>query len=151
MYQNRLIKPWIKSALHVLWLFYTVFCFKRFIKSVLCIYDQTIHGKTIYEWHTDDIRVHTSDIWMTYEYIRVTYGLHTSTNEWHTDNIRVHTRDIRIIYEYIRVTYEWHGIRITFERHTDDMRFQRKIKLSFSKHFEKSLSKYLICKRIPCM
>ena len=33
-----------------------------------------VHGKTTYESHTDDIRVHTSDIWMTYEYIRVTYG-----------------------------------------------------------------------------
>ena len=41
MYQNRLIKPWIKSVLLVLGLFYTGICFIRFIKSVLCIYDQT--------------------------------------------------------------------------------------------------------------
>ena len=31
-----------------------------------------VHGQTIYESHTDDIRVHTSDMPMTYEYIRVT-------------------------------------------------------------------------------
>ena len=101
-----------------------------------------VHGKTIddwhtstYEWNTDDIRVHTSDIRMTYEYMRVTYGWHTSTYEWHTDDIRVHTI-------YIRMTREWH---------TDDMRLERKIKLSFLKLFDNSLSKYLICKRIPCM
>ena len=41
MYQNWLIKPWIKSVLHVLGLFYTFICFIRFIKSVLYIYDQT--------------------------------------------------------------------------------------------------------------
>ena len=33
-----------------------------------------VHGKTKNERHTDGIRVHTSDIRMTYEYIRVTYG-----------------------------------------------------------------------------
>ena len=65
-----------------------------------------------YEWHTDDIRVHTSDIWMIYEYIRVTYGWHTthiqviyrghaSTYEWDTN-------DIQVIYEYIRLTYKWY-------------------------------------------
>ena len=43
-----------------------------------------------YEWHTDDIRVHTSVIGMTYEYTRVTYGWHTSTYDWHTNGIRVH-------------------------------------------------------------
>ena len=37
-----------------------------------------VHGKTTYEWHTDDIRVHTSHVRMTYEYTRVTYGWHTS-------------------------------------------------------------------------
>ena len=31
----------------------------------------TVHGETTYESHTDDIRVHTSDIRMAYEYIRV--------------------------------------------------------------------------------
>ena len=33
-----------------------------------------VHDKTTYQWHTDDIPVHTNDIRMTYEYIRATYG-----------------------------------------------------------------------------
>ena len=130
-------------------------------------WNEQVHGKTTYEWHTNDIRVHTIDIRMTYEYIRVTYGWHTSTYEWHKD-------DIRMTYEYIRVTYGWHtrtyewhpediqvhtsdirvhtsDIRMTYEWHTGDMRFERQIKLSFLKLFDNSLSKYLICKRIPCM
>ena len=32
----------------------------------------TVHGETTYESHTDDIRVHTSDMRMAYEYIPVT-------------------------------------------------------------------------------
>ena len=40
-----------------------------------------------YEWHTNDIGVHTSDIRMT-----------TSTYQWYTDDI----------HEYIQVTYGWH-------------------------------------------
>ena len=76
----------------------------------------TVYGKTTCEWHTDDIRVHTSEVRMTYEYIQVTYGWHTSDvrmtykyiratyghhtgiYEWHTDDIRVHTSDIRMIH-----------------------------------------------------
>ena len=101
-----------------------------------------VHGKTTYRWHTDDIRTHTSDMWITYEYIRVTYGWHTSTYDWHTDDIQVntsdirmtyewhtdeiqlhtsdirmtwvHTSDIRITYEYIRVTYGWHTSTFCF-------------------------------------
>ena len=42
-------------------------------------------------------------------------------------------------------------IPMTFELHTDDMRFERKIKLSFLKLFDNSISNYLICERIPCM
>ena len=67
-----------------------------------------VPGKTTDEWHTDDIPVHTSDIRMTYEYIRVTYRwhtsdipLHTTTCKWHTGDIRVHTADIRMAYAYI--------------------------------------------------
>ena len=41
----------------------------------------SVHGKTTYQWYTDDIRVHTSDIRMTYEYIRLTC-------KWHANNIR---------------------------------------------------------------
>ena len=66
------------------------------------------------------VKLHTSDIRMTYEYIRVTYGRHASAYEWHTDDIRVHTSDIRMTYEYIRVTYGWHTS--TYEWHTDDIR-----------------------------
>ena len=80
-----------------------------------------------YEWHTDDIRVHTSDIRMAYEYIRVayeyirvTYGWHKITYEWHTNDIRIHTSDIRMTYEYIRVTYGWHTS--TYEWHANDIR-----------------------------
>ena len=51
-----------------------------------------------YNWHTDDIRVYTSDMRMTYEYIRVTHGWNSSIYEWHTNDIwiRVHTSDIRM-------------------------------------------------------
>ena len=85
------------------------------------------------------VKPHTSDIRVIDEYIRVTYGWHTSTYEWHTDYIRVtygwHTstyewRTIR--YEYIQVTYvwstssyDWHTttyeyIRVTYEWHNSD-------------------------------
>ena len=123
--------------------------------------------RSTYEWHTDDIQVHTRDIRMTYQYIRVTYEWHTSTYEWHTDDMRVHTSGIQMTYEYIRVTYGWHtstyewhtndirvhtsDIRMTCEWHTDDTGLERKIKLSFLKLFDNSLSNHLICKRIPCM
>ena len=94
-----------------------------------------VHGKTTDEWHTNDIWVHTSDIRVTYEYMRVTYGWCTSTNEWHTNEIRVDTSEKRM-------TYKWH---------TDDIRFERKIKLTSLKLFDNPLSKYLISKSIPCM
>ena len=58
------------------------------------------------------VKPHTSDIRMTYVYIQVPYGCHTSTYEWHTDDIRVHANGIRVTYEYIRVTS---NIRMTFE------------------------------------
>ena len=58
------------------------------------------------------MQLHTSDIRMTYEYIR---GF--------TDDIRVHRSDIRMTYEHIRVTYAWHTS--TCKLHTDDMRFKR--------------------------
>ena len=79
-----------------------------------------VHGKTTYEWHTDDMRVHTSDIRVTYEYIRVTYeyirvayGWHTSTYEWHTDNIRVNTSYIQMAWctNAIRVSYGCNAVR----------------------------------------
>ena len=65
---------------------------------------------SLYEWHTGDIQVHASDIRMTYEYIiRV-----------HTENIRVRTSDIRITYEYKWVAYEWCTSDI--QVHTIDIR-----------------------------
>ena len=99
------------------------------------------------------VKPHTSDIRMTDEYIRVTYGWHTSTYEWRTD-------DMRVTYRWHMSTYEWHtdnirvhtsDIRMTFEWHTDDMRFERKMKLTFWKLFDNSLLKYLICKKVPCI
>ena len=63
---------------------------------------------------------------MTYVYLRVTCGWHTSTHQWRTNDIRVstsgiriYTSDIRMIYDYIRVTYEWH--MYTYEGHTDEI------------------------------
>ena len=40
----------------------------------MVIKKKKVHGKTTYEWYTNDMRVHNSDKQMTYEYIRVTYG-----------------------------------------------------------------------------
>ena len=55
-----------------------------------------VHGKTTYEWHTDDIRVHKSDIrW------------HTSTYEWNTDDIRVHVDKIWAHTNDTQMTCEW--------------------------------------------
>ena len=35
---------------------------------------------------------------MTYGYIRVAYGWHTSTCEWNTDDIRVHTNEYILVH-----------------------------------------------------
>ena len=57
-------------------------------------------------WHTDDIRVHTSDIRMAYDY---TDDWHTNrsdirhievTYKWHMSDIRVHTIDIWMKYKF---------------------------------------------------
>ena len=42
---------------------------------------KTVHGKTTYKEHKDDIRVYGNDIQKTYEYMRVTYGWHKITYE----------------------------------------------------------------------
>ena len=112
---------------------------------MLLIVSERYHGKTTYEWHTDVIWVHTSDIRMTYEYIRVTYGWHTGTYEWHTDDIQIHTTDILM-------KYKWHTC--TYDLHSNDI---RNIKLYygfgafrslFSKLFVlKTLLLYCWCKR----
>ena len=62
-----------------------------------------LRGKTTYKWHTNNIRVHTNDKWMTSECIRVIYRWHVSKHEWHTDGIQVHTSDIRMIYGWHRI------------------------------------------------
>ena len=71
-----------------------------------------------YEWHSDDIRVHTSS-----------YEWHTSTYEWHTDDI--HTSDIRMAFKYMHIIMRAHGsgmqmtyeyIGVTYEWHTSDTR-----------------------------
>ena len=72
-----------------------------------CIFP--VHAKTTYEWHTDEIRVHTSDIRMIYE-----------SDDWHMDEIRVHTSDIRMTNDYIQVIYGWHTSKC--EWHMDDIR-----------------------------
>ena len=94
------------------------------LKSYIILQAKTVHGKTTYEWHTDDIRVNTSDIRMTYKYIRVTYGWHWSEIRMTYEYIRVaygwHRSEIRMTYEYIRVTYRWH--KSTYEWHTNGIR-----------------------------
>ena len=126
------------------------------------------HIRVTYVWHTITYEWHTNDIRMTYEYIQVTYQWHTNeirvhrseiyewhtneyigANERHTNDIRVNTSDIRMTYEYIRVTYVWHTYTCMW--HTDDMRFGKKIKLTFLNLFDNPYSKYPICKRTPCM
>ena len=83
-----------------------------------------VYGKTIDEWHRSthqtygwhtgtcewrmvDIRMHASDIRLTYKYMRVTYGRHTS--------------DIWMTYKYIPVAYRWHAsdIRMAYEHIRD--------------------------------
>ena len=76
------------------------------------------HGKTTYEWHTDGIRVYTSDIRVAYEYIRVTYGWHTSVYEWHTGDMQVNTTDMRVTYEWHTSTYD------DMQLHTSDIRMK---------------------------
>ena len=64
-------------------------------------------------------KLHTSDVQMTYEYIRVTYGWRMSIYEWHTDDKQVHTSDIPMTNKNIRVTYGWNTSAC--EWHTDDI------------------------------
>ena len=98
-----------------------IFRNSRFFNKVTS--SKRVHGKTTYEWHTNDIRVHTRDRRMTYEYIRITYGWHTSMYEWHTDDIEY----IRVTHgwhtstsEYIRVTYGWHRSYVMYSLFKDD-------------------------------
>ena len=93
------------------------------------------------------VKPQTCDIWMTYEYIRVTYGWHTSTYEWHTstyewhtNDIRVHTSGICVAYEYIRVTYEY--TRMIYDRHAKQ-NYAYHLKLfdcSFQYHLGKNIA-----------
>ena len=116
-------------------------------------YDSSKSCRVTYRWHTNNIRI-------TYVCIRVICGWHTSTYEWHMGDIRVHTNDIRMAYEYTRATYRWHtstnerhindmqvhtsNIQMTCDWHSDDLWFERKIKLTFLKLFDNSLSNFWI-------
>ena len=88
------------------------------------------------------VKPHTSDIRMTYEHIRVTYGWHTSTYECHMDDIRVHMNDISMTYEYMRVTYGWHASTYewhtsTYEWNTNDTRvYTSDIRVTYGRHRE---------------
>ena len=112
-----------------IWLiFISIFQFKYFVLCSFVSYSRIfnrVHGKTTYAWHIDDVWVHTSDIRITYWYIRVHMSDIRMTCQyirykWHTDDIRVHTSDIRMAYDYIQVAYGWHTS--TYEWYTDDMR-----------------------------
>ena len=89
--------------------------FLRFIQRIIIaekkiqIKLHVFYGKTTYNCHMDDIRLHTSNIRMAHDYIRATYGWHTSTYEWHTDGTRLQTSDIRMAHNYIQKTYGWHA------------------------------------------
>ena len=96
---------WLVSIWYVLYIERLLMNLSESFINNLC-QDSYVHSKTTYEWHTDDMRLHTSDIRMTCEYIRVTYGWHTSTYEWYKDDIRVHTSDIRMKYEWYTSTYD---------------------------------------------
>ena len=52
---------------------------------------------------------------------------------------------MRMTYEYIQMTYEY--IQMTYGLHA----VRKKKKLTFLKLLDNPLSKYLICKRTPCM
>ena len=65
------------------------------------------------------VKPHTSDIRMTYEYIRVAYRRHTSRYEWHTNGVRVHTDDLQAYRSDIQMKYQWH--ESTYDWHTNDM------------------------------
>ena len=92
-----------------------------------------IHGKSTGEWNTNDIQVHTSDIWMKYKYIWVAYRWHTSdiqvtsrwhtstrvTSRWHTSTYEWHMDDMRVHMSYIKMTYEWHAS--TYKWHMNDI------------------------------
>ena len=73
------------------------------------------------------VKLNTSDIRMTCEYIQVTYGCHTSTKEWHItyEYIRVacgwHTSDIQVVYGWHTSTYK-HGESPWYKWHTSDIR-----------------------------
>ena len=104
---------------------------------------------SIYEWYKNDVRVHTSNIQMTYEYIRRSYDVlicTRSTYKWHTNDRRANTKGIRITYEYIRRTYEWHVDKIRmscdymqmasarYEWHTNDSGFSASIRMPYKWH-----------------
>ena len=65
------------------------------------------------------VKPHTSDIQMTYEFIRVIHGWHTSAYKWYTDDTQVHTCDIQMKYGWHTSTYEWHtnDIQMTWKWH----------------------------------
>ena len=81
------------------------------------------HIRVTYGWHTSDIQ-------MAYEYIRVTYRWHATTYEWHRDDTRLHTSDIQMTYEYMRVTYKLHAndMRVAYEWHANDIRYSKPCK-----------------------
>ena len=67
--------------------------------------------RVTYEWRTNTYEWHTSDIRVTYRYIRV------------TNNILLHASDIRMIFEYLTVTNEWYAS--TCKHRTNDIRVHR--------------------------
>ena len=56
----------------------------------------------------DDMQEHTSDMCLTYEYIRMTYRWHTSIYDWHTNGIRVDVDKTWAHTNGMQMTCEWH-------------------------------------------
>ena len=87
-------------------------CFMKAIPCRFMVKLQTSEIRMTYEYIRVTYSWHTSTyeyIRVTYQYIQGTYGWHTSTYEWHRDNIWIHTSDIRTTYAHtndIRVTYK---------------------------------------------
>ena len=126
-YETNLFKS--IQTIPVLVEFYPSVVVRHICRTPLLIFLRFIQRITIAEKKIQDteknymyfmVKPHTTVIWMIYDYIRATYGWHTTTYERHTDGTRVHTSDIRLAHDYRRVTYGWHTT--TYKKHTDGMR-----------------------------
>ena len=76
--------------------------------------------RSTYNWHTDDIPVHTSYMPLNMSIYECHRDNIRVTREWHTSTYKWHTNDIRVTYEYIRLTYKW--LQMAYEWPENDIR-----------------------------